>query len=106
MSFVAALGSAEAPAGESTRAEIKSAFGFVPGFLDTLPEAALPGAWDELKGFELNPNTALPLKLKHAIGLAVAAQAGCSVCVYAHRQFAKQDGASDAELNEAVLMAA
>ena len=103
-----ALGArAEAPASAQTaRTEIESMFGFVPGFLASLPEAALPGAWQELKNLELAKDTALPPKLKQAIGYAVAAQVPCRACSYAHRQLAKQAGASDAELGEALMMAA
>jgi hypothetical protein len=34
----------------------------------------LPGAWEELKGFQLNPATTLDGRTKELIGLAVAAQ--------------------------------
>ncbi|HKO94122.1 MAG TPA: carboxymuconolactone decarboxylase family protein, partial [Polyangiaceae bacterium] len=90
---------------DAARADIKTTFGFVPGFLNGVPNSALPGAWQEMKSLQMNPNTALPGKLKELIGLAVAAQVPCRYCTYAHTEFAKLDGASDTELGEAVVLA-
>src|SRR5262245_36696486 len=56
------------------RADIQKTFGFVPGFMKMTPDLALPGAWMEMKSLWLNPQTALPGKLKELIGLAVAAR--------------------------------
>jgi len=78
----------------------------VPGFLGKVPEHGLPGAWQEFKSLQLSPTTALPCKVKELIGLAVAAQVPCKYCVQAHTQFARVNGASEAETGEAVLMAA
>jgi AhpD family alkylhydroperoxidase len=89
---------------DATRAEIKSMFGFVPGFLAAVPDLALPGAWEEMKSLQLNPNTALPPKIKELIGLAVASQIPCKYCIYAHTEFAKLNGASTAECGEAVIV--
>jgi len=41
--------------------DIEQTFGFVPQFLQVFPEGAIPGAWSELKGVQLNPYTAIPL---------------------------------------------
>jgi AhpD family alkylhydroperoxidase len=92
-------------AADAARADIKTTFGFVPGFLNGVPSSALPGAWQEMKSLQLNPNTALPGKLKELIGLAVAAQVPCKYCTYAHTEFARLDGANDTELGEAVVLA-
>ena len=59
-----------------------------------------------MKGLQLNPNTALPGRTKELIGLAVAAQVPCRYCIVAHTEFAKLNGASAAEIGEAVAMAA
>jgi AhpD family alkylhydroperoxidase len=50
--------------------------------------------------------TALPPKMKDLVGLAVAAQIPCEYCIYAHTEFAKLNGATDAEISEAVAMGA
>jgi AhpD family alkylhydroperoxidase len=97
---------AEPKPAEAARADIGRTLGFVPQFMLQMPELALPGAWDEMKSLQLNPATALPGKVKELIGLAVAAQIPCRYCIYAHTEFARLNGASDAELGEAVAMAA
>src|SRR5262245_32864398 len=94
------------PEADAARADIQKTFGFVPGFMKLVPDLALPGAWMEFKGLELNPTTALPAKVKDLVGLAVAAQIPCEYCVYAHTEFAKLNGATDAEIAEAVTMGA
>ena len=94
------------PAGDVARADIQSTLGFVPGFIKLVPELALPGAWMDMKGLEMNPNTALPGKMKELLALAVAAQIPCEYCIYAHTEFAKLNGATDAEIGEAVTIGA
>jgi AhpD family alkylhydroperoxidase len=93
------------PAAEA-RADIQKTLGFTPQFLTRLPDLALPGLWDELKGLQLNPHTALPGRTKELIGLAVASQIPCRYCILAHTEFAKLNGASTDEIGEAVTMAA
>jgi AhpD family alkylhydroperoxidase len=40
------------------------------------------------------------------MGLAVASQVPCRFCIIAHTEFAKLNGATDAEITEAIAMAA
>jgi AhpD family alkylhydroperoxidase len=91
---------------QAAHTDIKNTLGFVPGFLSVMPDSALPGAWQEMKSLQMNPNTALPPKVKELIGLAVAAQVPCKYCTYAHTEFAKLGGATKNEIGEAVVMAA
>jgi AhpD family alkylhydroperoxidase len=93
-------------AGESARKDIAKTLGFVPHFFQVMADAAVGGAWAEMKGLQLNPNTALPGKVKELVGLAVAAQIPCRYCVYAHTEFAKLNGANEAEVAEAVAVGA
>jgi AhpD family alkylhydroperoxidase len=53
---------------------------------------------------QLNPNTALDAKTKQLIGLAVAAQAGCSACIYFQTSAALANGANYKEIQEAVAI--
>jgi AhpD family alkylhydroperoxidase len=69
-----------------------------------LSEEAVAAAWDEYKGTELNPNSALPGKYKELIGLAVAAQIPCRYCIYFHTEAARLNGADTREVKEAVVM--
>jgi AhpD family alkylhydroperoxidase len=94
------------PAAAAARADIGKTLGFVPQFFLKFPEEVLPGAWDEMKSLQLNPSTALPGRTKELVGLAVAAQIPCHYCIVAHTDFAKLHGASEAEIGEAVAMAA
>jgi AhpD family alkylhydroperoxidase len=96
---------AEASAADAARADIVKTLGFMPVHLKALPDSALPGAWAEMKQFE-NADTALPAKIKGLIGLAVSAQTPSRTGVYAYTRCARAQGASEAEVKEAVAMAA
>jgi AhpD family alkylhydroperoxidase len=69
------------------------------------PEQALRPAWEEFKAV-MNPKGALDGKTKELIGLAVAAQIPCEYCIYYHTKAAKADGATDAQIKEALASAA
>jgi AhpD family alkylhydroperoxidase len=103
---LAATARAESPAAAAAKADIQKTLGFVPQFFTRFPEVALPGAWQEMKTLQLNPQTALPGRTKELIGLGVAAQVPCRYCIVAHTEFARLNGASDTEIGEAVAMAA
>lgn len=91
---------------QATYADIEKTLGLVPSFMRAFPPEAIGAAWDEFKGVQLNPASAIPPKYKELIGLAVAAQIPCRYCVYFHSKVAGGlDGASDRELTEAVVMA-
>ena len=92
--------------GQATYRDIEQTLGSVPSFFKQLPPSAIAGAWAEMKGFQLNPQTALNGKTKELIGLAVAAQIPCQYCIYFHTAAAKANGASDEEIKETVAMAA
>jgi len=86
--------------------DIEQTLGIVPQFFMVFPEAALPGAWSEFKGVQLNPHTAIPPKYKELIGLAVSAQIPCSYCLTFHREVATLHGAGNDEIQEALALAA
>jgi AhpD family alkylhydroperoxidase len=85
--------------------DVERTFGAVPTFFRTFPESGFAGAWREYKATFLT-ETALPLKIKELIGLGVAAQIPCAYCTYAHTKAATSEGATEAEVREAVAMAA
>lgn len=91
---------------QATYADIKKTLGLVPTFLRAFPEEAVSAAWDEFKGVQLNPSSAIPPKYKELIGLAVAAQIPCRYCIYFHTKAAGLGGATERETKEAVVMAA
>jgi AhpD family alkylhydroperoxidase len=102
----AAEPAAQSTAAAAARADIAKTLGFVPQFFLKFPEGMLPGTWEEMKALQMNPKTTLPGRTKELIGLAVAAQVPCRYCIVAHTDFAKLNGASEAEIGEAVGMAA
>ena len=79
--------------------------GYVPEFIRTFPEEGRAGAWRGFRDVQLSPSTALSGKQKELVGLAVAAQVPCKFCIIAHTEFAKLNGATDAEIKEAIGMA-
>lgn len=87
--------------------EMKFILGSVPNFMRNFPEQGVAGAWNNVKTLLLNPQTsAIPLKYKSLIGLAVSAQIPCQYCVQWDTQGSEMVGASATEINEAVAMAA
>ena len=93
-------------AADGARKDIQDTFGFLPDFLKRVPDHAIAGAWEEMRGIEMNSLTAVPAKYKELIALAVAAQAPCERSVHLHTQFAKLHGATDDEIAEAVMLGA
>jgi AhpD family alkylhydroperoxidase len=79
--------------------------GYAPEFISRFPAAARAGAWRQFRDVQLSPTTAVSGKNKELMGLAVAAQIPCRFCIIAHTEFAKLNGATDAEITEAVAMA-
>ena len=84
--------------------DMQERLGMVPSFFHLFPEAKLAGLWEEYKATQLNPATALDARTKQLIGLAVAAQAECSPCVYFQSSAALASGASFKEVQEAVAI--
>lgn len=95
----------QAPSAAEAMTDIQQTFGFVPQFMRQIPETVLPMFWIGMKQFEMNPNTKLDAKTKELIGIAVASQIPCEYCVYFHTMGARQQGATDQEIKEAVGMA-
>lgn len=71
---------------------------------ETLPEQALESALAQFEA--VMSDAALDSKTKELIALAVSAQVPCEYCVYYHRKAATHHGASDAQLREALAVAA
>lgn len=103
VSFAANAASSEV---EAAKEDIVKTLGLVPSFFKAYPEEALPGAWEEFKAIQLSSDGKLSNKLRELIGLGVASQVPCSYCTYAHTEFAKFGGATDAEVKETVAVAA
>ncbi len=74
-------------------------------FKDTYPEHALKAALDA-RGVLEGEAAQLDAKTRELIALGVAAQVPCAYCVYAHTKNARAQGATEAEIREAVATAA
>ena len=83
---------------------IQKSFGAVPKFFHLFPEGRLPAMWNDYNRVQLNPNTVLDAKTKQLIGLAVAAQARCSACIYFQTSAALANGATFKEIQEAIAI--
>lgn len=90
----------------TTQVDIQNTLGSLPSFMKMYPEEGLPGAWEEYKSVFINPNTALSGKLKQLIVVGLAGQIPSNECSYMGIQFARMDGASEADIRDAVAMAA
>jgi len=86
-------------------AEITQMMGGVPSFMNQIPDAAIVGLWRETKTLEFSGDTALDTKTKALISLAVAAQIPCQYCVWMDTNTAKQAGATEQEIGEAIAVA-
>lgn len=89
-----------------TRAEIEAMMGGVPSFVDGIADAALPGIWALQKNLWMSPDAALDPKTRALVSLAVSAQIPCEYCIFMDTGFARQAGATDQEIAEAVAIAA
>jgi AhpD family alkylhydroperoxidase len=89
---------------ENIYKDIRDTLGLVPTFLKNYPSYGLVGAWESMKGLELNPDTSLPPKYKELILISVASQIPCRYCTYFHSEMAKINKATDMEINEAISL--
>lgn len=89
----------------NTYKDIEKTLGMVPTFLKDYPQEGITGAWEDFKGVQFNSQSAISIKFKELIGLAVASQIPCRYCVYFHTQAAILNGASTNEISEAIAVA-
>ncbi len=89
---------------EQVYAEMKEMFGLVPSFFKLVPDSTLEHEWQLFKAIQIN-ETAIPNKYKELIGLAISAATKCRYCTLFHTEMAKLNGATGAEIEEAVHFA-
>lgn len=85
-------------------AEITSIFGFVPSFFKTISDTAIESDWQSFKASQLTEG-AIPNKYRELIGVAISAVTKCKYCAYFHTEIAKLNGATEAEIEDAVHFA-
>lgn len=84
--------------------DIRETLGMVPAFFDLFPKEKLPEMWEAYKEVQFGRDTVLDGKTKQLIGLAVAAEAGCSACIYFQSSAAMANGASFQEIQETIAI--
>lgn len=84
--------------------EIEQMFGLVPSFFKMLPDSSLELEWKLFKRVQLDEGP-IPNKYRELIGLAIAAVTKCRYCSLFHTEVAKLNGATDAEIEDAVHFA-
>lgn len=81
--------------------EIEAMFGLVPSFFKEVPDSSLELEWKLFKRVQFDEGP-IPNKYRELIGLAIAATTKCKYCALYHTEVAKLNGATDAEIEDAV----
>jgi AhpD family alkylhydroperoxidase len=81
--------------------EIEEMFGLVPSMFKSIPDSTLELEWRLFKTVQFDEGP-IPNKYRELIGVALSAITKCRYCAYFHTEIAKLNGASDAEIEDAV----
>jgi AhpD family alkylhydroperoxidase len=84
--------------------DMEQNLGLVPGFFKTLPDATLELEWSLFKRSQMEEGP-IPGKYRELIGIAIAATTKCRYCAFFHTEMAKLNGATAAEIEDAVHFA-
>src|SRR5437867_2211348 len=84
--------------------EIEQIFGVVPSMFKVVPDASLELEWKLFKKVQFDQG-ALPNKTRELIGIALSAITKCKYCLFYHTELAKLNGATEAEIEDAVHFA-
>ncbi len=86
---------------EQVYREIEAMFGLVPSFFKEVPDASLELEWKLFKKVQFDEGP-IPNKYRELIGVAISAVTKCKYCALFHTEVAKLNGATDAEIEDAV----
>jgi AhpD family alkylhydroperoxidase len=81
--------------------EIEQMFGLVPSMFKAVPESSLEWEWKLFKRIQFEEGP-IPNKYRELIGVAISAISKCHYCAYYHTELAKLNGATEAEIEDAV----
>jgi len=84
--------------------EIEEVLGLVPTFLKAVPDSELELEWHLMKRVQMDEGP-IPNKYRELIGLGIAATTKCRYCTLFHTEMARLNGATDAEIEDAVHFA-
>lgn len=86
---------------EKVYKEIKEMFGLVPSMFEMVPSGTLEQEWQLFKKVQFEKG-AIPNKYRELIGLAISSVTKCKYCIFFHTEIAKLNGASEAEIEDAL----
>lgn len=86
---------------EQVYSEITEVFGLVPSMFKEVPDSSLELEWRLFKRVQFDDGP-VPNKYRELIGVAIAAVTKCRYCSVYHTEVAKLNGASAAEIEDAV----
>lgn len=89
---------------EQVYKDIEATLGVVPTFMKSIPDSSLELEWNLFKRTQLEESP-VPNKYRELIGLGIAAVIKCRYCMYFHTEAAKLNGATEAEIEDAVHFA-
>ena len=81
--------------------EIEGAFGLVPSFFKALPDSTLELEWKLFVRSQIEEGP-ISNKNRELIGIGIAAVTKCRYCAYFHTEMAKLNGATAAEIEDAI----
>jgi AhpD family alkylhydroperoxidase len=81
--------------------EIEQMFGLVPAMFKALPESSIELEWQLFKRVQMEEGP-IPNKYRELIGVAISAISKCRYCSYFHTELAKLNGATEAEIEDAI----
>lgn len=81
--------------------EIEGMFGLVPSMFKEVPDSSLELEWRLFKRVQFDEGP-IPNKYRELIGVAIAAATKCRYCAVYHTEVARLNGATDAEIEDAV----
>jgi AhpD family alkylhydroperoxidase len=86
---------------EQVYREIEEMFGLVPSMFKVVPDSSLDLEWQLFKRVQFDDGP-IPNKYRELIGVAIAATTKCRYCSVYHTEVAKLNGATEAEIEDAV----
>lgn len=81
--------------------QIEDMFGLIPSMFKTIPDSSLELEWQLFKRTQFDEGP-IPNKYRELIGLGIAAVTKCRYCIFYHTELAKLNGATDAEIEDAI----
>jgi AhpD family alkylhydroperoxidase len=83
--------------------EVDKLFGFVPGFINEVPDKHIGPLWESMRMLQLEEGQ-IPAKYQQLIMLAVSTYAKCKYCTDFHTELARALGATREEIAETALL--